>query len=128
MIAAVALLSVAVFMVVFWLARIVPVARRAIAVVLEAFAALRNPAIGDDERESMMRRGSLTLLVAFLQIAIRSAVALAAAALPVYLADWAGLVPRGPVFEFLVRADVIAAITVATVVAWLLIARATRNR
>ena len=128
MIAAVALLSVIVFMIVFWLARIVPVARRAIAVVQEAFAALRDPAIGDDVRETMMRRGSLTLLGAFLQIAIRSAVTLAAAAVPIYLADWAGLVARGQVFGFLARVDVIVAITVATVLAWFLAARLWRSR
>jgi len=127
-IAAVAILSVAVFMAVFWLARIVPTARRAIAVVLEASAALRNPEFGDDVRESMMRRGSLTLLGVFLQIGLRSAVALAAAAIPIYLADWAGVVPRGQVFGFLARVDVIAAVTVTTIIAWFLAARLWRNR
>lgn len=128
MIVAVVLLSVGLFMAVFWLARIVPVARRAIGVVLEAFAALRDPAIGDDVRETMMRRGSLALFGAFLQIALRSAVALAAAALPIYAADWAGLVPRAEVFGFLARIDVIVAITVSTALAWFLCARVWRNR
>lgn len=112
----------------FWLAGIVPLARRAIAIVLEALAALRDPALDDDARELRMRRGSIGLLFAFLQIALRSALALAAALLPIYLADWAGLAPRARVFDFLARVDVIAAFTVATALFWMICARMRQKR
>lgn len=128
MITAVAALSVAFFMGAFWLVRIVPQARRAIAVARESLAAIGDPALDDDARERLMRRGSLTLFGAFLQIAVRSAVALAAALVPIVLADWAGLAPRAQVFDFLARGDVIAAFTAATLLAWILCARAWRNR
>jgi len=127
-IAAIALLSVVLFVAAFAWLGVVPVARRAIAVAVAAVATLRDPAIGDDVRELHMRQGSLALLGAFLQIALRSVLALAAALLPVYLADWGGFVPREGVFAFLARADVIVAIAVATGLAWFLWARTWRKR
>ena len=125
---AIAVLSVAAFMAAFWLAGIVPVARRAIAVVNEALASLRDPAIGDDIREARMRSGSVALLGAFFQIALRSAVAVAAALIPIILADWAGFAPRASVFAFMARLDVIAALTVATGLVWYLCSRVWRSR
>ena len=123
----VATASIVAFLAAFWLARVVPAAMGAIAVFQKSISALRDDSLTDDDRERIMRQGSVTLLVAFASIAVRSTAALAAALVPILLADWSGLAPRSDVFSFLARVDVIVVATVLIGVGYFAFARLWRR-
>ncbi len=119
----IAALSVAAFLAAFWLVKVLPAAVGAIAVFRHAMSALRDASLSDDDRERIMQKGSVQLLRAFAAIVIRSAVALAAALLPVVVADWLGLATSAEVFRFLTRLDVIAVAAIATTIGYCALAR-----
>jgi hypothetical protein len=122
------LLSVAAFMAAFLAVRIVPAAAAAIATAHGAVAAMRDPSLDDLARERAAQRASLRLFGAFGGILLRSALALAAAFLPVLAADASGIAPEAAVTGFLMRWDVIVVLTVLVTAGWLLAWRAWPSR
>ncbi len=107
MTATVALACVAIFAAGLWALGIVRAGTEALAVAQVAVAALRDPRLDDDAREQAVQRASLRLFGAFFSILTRSALALAAAVLPLWIAETAGLVSGEAVMLYLSRWDII---------------------
>lgn len=108
----VAALSLIAFLAAFWLVRVVPAAMSAVGVFRKSMSAFGDRALTDDDRERIMRRGSVALLQSFASIVVRSAAALAAALVPIGIAHVAGWVPYTAVLEYLARIEVIAGATI----------------
>lgn len=104
--------SVLLFMVVFLRIGIVAVARDAIATSQSAVATVRAPDLDDLERERAVQAAGLRLVRLSGSLIGRSALALAAAFVPVLLADWAGLAPMDAALAFMARWDVIGIVSV----------------
>jgi hypothetical protein len=83
-------------------------------------SALRDPALDDGARERAAQTAARRLFYVGGVISVRTAVALAAAAVPLVLADGLGVVPATTVAGFLMRLDVILIAGVALVALWLL--------
>ncbi len=115
---AVALASIAGFMAVFVMAGTVQVARQAIGITRVAIATMRDPALGDTQREAEVQQASIRLFRNFFGILLRVLAALIAGLLPLLIVDWAGWIAFGDSVDFLSRWDVIAAATVAICVLW----------
>lgn len=120
MTALVAALGVAAFAVAFALLRIPAWAGESLAVAGRAHAALRDPALDDTAREREAQAAARRLFYVGGVIVVRTGVALAAAAVPLLVADGLGLVPATTVAAFLMRLDVILLAGVALVAVWLL--------
>lgn len=123
----VAALSLIAFLAAFRLVRVVPAAMRAAGVFRQAMAAIGDRALTDEDREKIMRRGSGTLLVSFVSILARSAVAIAAALLPIGIADRAGWVPFSAVIAYFARIEVIVGATLLAGLGWFLFTRPWRK-
>jgi hypothetical protein len=80
---------------------IVAVASNVMATSKAAAATLRDPTLGDLEKEQRVQKASLSLLGGFVGILARGAAALAAGALAVFAFDAAGLSDAGAVGAFL---------------------------
>ncbi len=104
--------SIGVFLLVFWLAGVVSTARRAIATTRNAMQAIRNPALDELARERAVQAAAIRLVVASGSLVLRSLMALAAAFIPILVADWAGIVPQAAMLAFMERWDVIVIATV----------------
>jgi hypothetical protein len=113
-------LGVAAFAVAFAWLRVPARAGESLAVAGRARLALRDPALDDAAREASAQAAARRLFYLFAVIVGRTAVALAAAALPVVVADRLGLAAMGEVAAFSMRLDVILAATVVLVAVWLL--------
>jgi hypothetical protein len=116
-------LSLIAFLVAFRLTRVVPAAMHAVGVFREAMAAIGDRALTDQDRETIMRRGSGTLLVSFISILARSAIAIGAAMLPIGIADWAGWVPFAAVIAYFARIEVILGATVLVALGYFVFTR-----
>lgn len=106
MIVVVAVISIGMFIIAFWLLRIVPLGIKASLASKEAVLILRNADNDDSTREIEARKASIVLMRMFFSILYRSALTLAASFLPIWLADrfnWASI---EEVTSFLVRFDV----------------------
>jgi hypothetical protein len=99
--------SIGVFMLVFWLAGVVPTAKRAMATTRNAMQAIRNPVLDDLARERAVQAAAIRLVVASGSLVLHSLLALAAAFIPILAADWAGIVPQAVMVAFMERWDVI---------------------
>ncbi len=115
----VAICSIAVFLVVFWLAGVVAAAKKAVQLTRGAVLAMRDPELDELERERAVQRSALRLVVVSASLIGRSLLALAAAILPVLAADWAGIVPQARTFAFMERWDVIVVATVVVTLGYL---------
>ncbi|MEO3428951.1 hypothetical protein AAFN88_08860 [Pelagibius sp. CAU 1746] len=120
MTAAVALASICIFVAAFWLLGIPSRAAAALAVTRGAFATMRDTALDEEAREKEVQRASLKLLRLFFSILGRSLLALIASLLPIWIADALGLAPRDTILLFLARWDVILAVSLALLAAYLL--------
>lgn len=103
-----ALASIAAFLGALWFLDVVRVAADALAVARGALTTIHDQNLDDAARERAARRASRQLIAAFASLLARGAAAVAAALLPVWLADWAGLAPYRQVIEFLSRWEVIS--------------------
>ena len=112
MIALVALISILLFLVSFEVARVVPVSVAAIATAKRALGVIRDPSLDDEAREKAAQRASIQLFGAFASILLRSLLAVAAAFVPIYLADALGLAETEHVLTFLARWEVIVGASV----------------
>jgi hypothetical protein len=111
--------AIACFFALLQLLGVVGEARRAIAASRDAMNTLNNASISDDEKERAAQAASLRLFGHFLQIALRSAAALAAPTLALYAADRAGLISFNDVmtammsWPFIVSTCVVAMLVLA---------------
>jgi len=119
MIYAVAALAIAVFMIAFAALNIVTVARNAISTSREAGRILANRELGDDHRERMLQKASLSLLGNFASITIRGALALALSGLTLLGADAAGAARLEDVVELLSSWQAIVITTLVLTGAWI---------
>jgi hypothetical protein len=116
-------LGIAAFVVVFALLRVPARASEGLAVAGRAQAALRDPTLDDAARETAAQAAARRLFYVFGVILVRTAAALAAAAVPVVLAARMGLVTAGEVAAFSMRVDVIVGASVVLLVLWFLTRR-----
>ena len=115
--------SIGVFILVFWLARVVGAAKTAIATTRGALKTMRDPEMDELAREKAVQGAAIKLVLGAGSILLRSLLALAAAFLPILAADWAGLVPQAAMLDFLARWDVILIATVVVTVGYIAGAR-----
>ena len=108
----VAVCSIAVFLLVFWLLGVVSAAKKAIDLTRGAVHTMRAPDLDELDRERAVQRAALSLVVVSASLVVRSLLALIAAVIPILAADWAGIVPRTTTFTFMERWDVIVVATV----------------
>ena len=107
----VSLLAVAGFALALWQLRVVAVARSVPATTMSGLAAMTSREMDDDAKEIAVRRAGLALIAAAFGLSWRFAAALTAAALPILLADAAGLVAFDRVIALMLRWDYILAVT-----------------
>jgi hypothetical protein len=124
---ALAAASVAVFMLAFWRLKIVSSARSAIAIMQNALGVMRDPALDELAREKAVQSASLKLVREAFSLIVRSALALAAAFIPLALADQFGLAPLSGSLEYLARWDVIIVISVVVLFIWVVGGRVWRK-
>lgn len=106
-----AIFCIAVFAAALWLSGLLRAGAGALATAHGALAVLRDPAMDDAAREREVQRAALRLFGAGFSILLRGALALCAAALPLWLAEATGLAPMGAVMDFLLRWEVIVLAT-----------------
>jgi hypothetical protein len=107
MVAIVAVVSIAVFLVAFSVLQIVAKCKSAINVAQGAVDTIKNPALTDLDREKFVQKASVTLIGLFVSILIRSSVSLVIAAVPIWTAAEFELARSEEVIGFLSRWDVI---------------------
>lgn len=122
-----ALLVVAAFILALRLFHVVAVARDIIDRTRGATATLRAADLDDDAKERAIQATAGQLLVRFVSITLRAVGALAVPTALLWLLDVAGLVSMGAVTAFLLRWDVIVGLTVALLVAHLVVQRTIRR-
>jgi hypothetical protein len=115
----VALAGVLAFAVMLERSALYPVVRTLMTTVTSGVTAMLDDSLDDDAKEKAVRVAGLSLLAGAWQVAWRFALALGAVAVPVLLADIAGIVPRAVSFAVLMRADFVAGVSiVAILLAW----------
>ncbi len=112
MIVAIAVASILVFVVVFWIAGVVPAAQKAMATASHAGTVMSSKELDDDIKEKEVQKAAIALLGSVVSITARSLLALVAAAIPIYGADAAGLAGSETVIDFMSRWDVIIIVSV----------------
>jgi hypothetical protein len=109
---AVALVSLALFVVSFRLAKILPIALQAMSRVQTAAAVLADRGKTDDEKERAARDTSKVLFGNFFLITALTCLALIPSAISVTLAVWAGLTGVNEILDALVSVPLIVAAVV----------------
>lgn len=120
MIIAVAAASVLAFVLVFWISKAVPAAQKAIATATQAGRVISSKELDDDTKEKEVQKAAIGLVGSVVSITVRTAVALIAAALPIYGAEAAGLAGSAAVIDFLSRWDVIIIVSVVMIAAYVM--------
>jgi hypothetical protein len=103
--------SLDIFLLVFWFAKVIPTAKGALATAHGALGAMRDPQLDELTRERRVQAAGISLLAYSGSLIVRSLAALIGAALPIFAADWIGVVPRVETLAFMVRWDVILVAT-----------------
>ena len=111
--------SICIFLVVFWITKVVAVARRAITIVRGALQAMRDPQLDEMARERSVQAAAMQLLLTAASLTLRSLVALASALAPIFAADWAGVASQAETFAFMERWDVILGATAIITIGYL---------
>lgn len=119
MITATAIASIGFFVGAFLLCRVTDVAAGALSTAKEAATAMRDKSLGDEERERTAQKAAVDLAKAFVSILLRSALALLASFLPIWLAGWAGLADGAEVLAYLSRWQVIAIASIVVIASYL---------
>jgi hypothetical protein len=99
--------SVIVFAVALWLFGVIRVGSGVLVTARSALAAISDESLDDLAREKAVQKASLSLLGAFVSIALRSILALLASFLPIWLASLTGRTSVDEVMQFLSRWDVV---------------------
>ena len=117
LIVAVSLLAVGGFAFVLWRTNIFEAANDVVSTSMSGVASLVDSQLSDDAKEQAVRRAGLKLIVGGFNLAWRVVLALAAAALPIFLAEILGLTSSSAVFDVMLRLDYIAIVSVGAIVA-----------
>jgi hypothetical protein len=112
----VSLLAVAGFGLALWWCRVAAAIDTAVTSSTAGLLAMLDRELDDLAKERALRRAGLVLIVSGFHLLWRFAVALAAAAAPILLADAAGLVPRDSVMALMLRWNYIVAVSVVAIV------------
>ena len=123
MILTVSVASILAFVIAFWLAKVVPAARKAIQTASGAASAMSSKDMDDEAKEKATQKAAISLLGSVGSIALRSAISLVAAAVPIYAADAAGLAPVDAVVDFMSRWDVIIIVSVVMIIGYIAASR-----
>ncbi|WP_171236693.1 sulfotransferase [Ruegeria sp. HKCCA6837] len=116
LIVAVSLFAVGGFAFVLWRTNIFEAANDVVSTSMSGVASLVDSQLSDDAKEQAVRRAGLKLIVGGFNLAWRVILALAAAALPIYLAEFLGLTSSSAVFDVMLRLDYIVIVSVGAVV------------
>ncbi|MEM8959686.1 MAG: sulfotransferase [Pseudomonadota bacterium] len=108
---AVSLIAVAGFGAALWVSRIDTVARAALATTQTGLSSITDSALTDDEKEAAVRRAGFALIRSSLSLALRLALSLTVAALPILLCDALGLIDASAVTALMLRLDYILAVS-----------------
>ena len=115
-----AALSIALFLLCFWLFGVVPAAAGIVANATSAFAAIRNPELSDEAKEDAAQRASLALLGGLLSLLLRGAAAVVVSLGPLFAFDALGLASRSEIFAALASWQAILATTAVMVLVFVL--------
>ena len=99
-----------------WWLRILPVAKKAIDATMTALSSMTDSTLDDHAKERALKRGGVALIALAFGIVWRFALALAAAAVPIVLADAIGLVSFDAVVALMLRVDYIVIVSVIAIV------------
>lgn len=124
---AVSLLSVAGFIIALWWTNIAGIAHKIVGASMAGVAALFDNQLSDDAKEAAARRAGVQLILGGLNLTWRIALALAAAGLPILLADLAGLASASAVLDVMLRLDYIVIVSVLAFVAVKIVSRLRRS-
>ena len=111
----ISLLAIAAFAFGLWWGRIVPVANEALKTTMTGLGAMMDNELDDHAKELAVRQAGIGLIVAAFSIFSRLALALAAAAAPIFIADSIGLVSNEAVISLMLRWDFIIVVSVAAI-------------
>ncbi len=111
----VSLVSVSGFAAGLYLTGILHTARRITTEANTGIAAMLDSALSDAEKERAVRRAGIALISGSLALLWRIALCLAAAVLPVYLADLAGVAQAASIFALMLRFDYILGVSLALI-------------
>jgi hypothetical protein len=110
--------SVALFLVGFRFLQVPAVAGAAIGETRAASAVMRDPTVDEEVKETRLQKASLALFGKLLSMILRTVVCFAGSLVPLFLADWAGLVAEADVVPLFYSWEVIAATVIAFVIVW----------
>lgn len=116
MIVVTAVLSIIVFLAAFRVFGVARAAAGALTICRDSILVIHDKALDDLAREKKMQRASLQLGGAFIAILLRSALALGASFLPIWLISLTGKIRIEDVMLYLSRLDVIVIVTAAIIV------------
>lgn len=112
----VSLVAVAGFAAGIYFTGIVATAQRIIGHANAGLSAMLDSALSDDQKEAAVRKAGIALILGSWSILWRLAACLGAAAAPIYLADFAGLIVADDVLALMLRLDYIIGVSVALIV------------
>ncbi|MEM1236486.1 MAG: sulfotransferase [Pseudomonadota bacterium] len=112
----VSLLAVAAFGFGLWRSGIVPVARKTVTTAFSGISAITDSSLDDDAKEAAVRQAAIALLGAAFSIAVRMALVLALAAVPIFLADLVGIASSDAVMSLMARLDYIVIVSIVAIV------------
>ncbi|WP_171239023.1 sulfotransferase [Ruegeria sp. HKCCA5763] len=116
LVVAVSLLAVGGFAFVLWRTKIFDAANDVVSTSMSGVASLMDSQLSDDAKEQAVRRAGLKLIVFGFNLAWRVVLALAAAALPIYGAEFLRLTSSSAVFDLMLRLDYIVIVSIAAIV------------
>ncbi|MEO0971980.1 MAG: hypothetical protein AAFX85_02720 [Pseudomonadota bacterium] len=111
----VSLLAVAAFAFAFWRVGVVAVSQRIVKTAVSGVAAMMDAELDDDAKEVAVRQAGFALLGAAVSVALRTALALLVAAVPVAAAHLVGIVSISAVIGLMSRLEFLVGVTVLAV-------------
>ena len=120
-------LSVLAFIAAFEFLGLMPKAQEAIAVSRRAAGVMADASLDEAAKEKAAQAAAIELMKGFFGLVLRIAGILAAAYVPIFLADVTGLLPESEALAFMLRLDVILVTSVLVVVVLWLAARVSRK-
>lgn len=120
MIAVTAIVSTGLFVLAFGILGIARIGAGVLVTARDAVAVMRDENSDDETREKVARRASLQLMGALFSILVRTALAVLAAFVPIWIAASAGFAASGDVLRFLSRWDVIVAASLVIIAGYIM--------
>ncbi|WP_209509801.1 MULTISPECIES: sulfotransferase [unclassified Ruegeria] len=114
---AVSLLAVGGFAFVLWRTNIFETANDVVSTSMTGVTSLMDSQLSDYAKEQAVRRAGLKLIVGGFNIAWRVVLALAAAGLPIFLAEYFGVTTSSAVFDVMLRLDYIVIVSIVAIAA-----------